>query len=89
MDSKDILYAVITLIGIVITALVTKSSFQHELDKRISVLETKVDSMKEDIKSHNHYAKLFSENIPVINEKVKVCEHRIADNEEAIKRLQH
>jgi hypothetical protein len=41
--------------------------------------------MKEDIRSHNHYAKLFNENIPVIKEKLSVANHRIEDIEGDIK----
>jgi hypothetical protein len=41
--------------------------------------------MKDDIRSHNNYAKLFNENIPVIKEKLSVANHRIGDLEKDIK----
>jgi hypothetical protein len=41
--------------------------------------------MKNDIRSHNNYAKLFNENIPVIKEKLSVANHRIEDIEGDIK----
>ena len=31
-----------------------------EMDKKIAVIETKMDRMKEDIAAHNRYAQMFS-----------------------------
>ena len=41
--------------------------------------------MKEDIRSHNNYAKLFNENIPLIKEKLSVSNKRIGDIEDDIR----
>lgn len=52
-----------------------------EMDKKIAVIETKMDDMKEDIKSHNEYAKMFNENIPAIKQHMVDVDRRL-DNME-------
>ena len=48
-----------------------------ELDKKIAVMDTKMDDMKEDIQSHNQYAKMFSENIPAIKQHMQDTDRRL------------
>ena len=48
-----------------------------EMDKKIAVIETKMDDMKEDIKSHNEYAKMFNENIPAIKQHMIDVDRRL------------
>ena len=52
-----------------------------EMDKKIAVIETKMDDMKEDIRSHNEYAKMFNENIPAIRQHMTDVDRRL-DNME-------
>ena len=84
--------ALVSLIGIFVSAKVTRDKMTHTLDtnqqlikSEISHIKTDISSMKEDIKSHNNYARLFNENIPVIKEKLSVANHRIEDIEGDIK----
>jgi len=86
MDTNTaVLVAIIELVGIVgsayITARVTRNAFMHELDKKVAVIDEKLINMGNDIREHNHYAKLFAETMPVVQEKMKVCENRIKDLE--------
>ena len=54
-------------------------------------IQNEISEMKEDVRSHNHYAKLFSDNIPaikeipIIKEKLSVSNKRIADIEDDIR----
>lgn len=48
-----------------------------EMDKKIAVVETKMDGMKEDIASHNQYAKMFSESIPAIKQHMIDVDRRL------------
>lgn len=48
-----------------------------EMDKKIAVIETKMDRMKEDISSHNRYAQMFSENIPAIKQHMTDTDRRL------------
>ena len=48
-----------------------------ELDKQVAVLQAKMDLMKEDIQSHNQYAKLFTDNIPAIKQHMTDTDRRL------------
>ena len=48
-----------------------------EMDKKIAVIETKMDIMNGDIRSHNEYAKMFSENIPAIKTHMEDVDRRL------------
>lgn len=67
----------ISLLGSIITIVATNKKQQTEMDKKIAVIETKMDTMKEDIKSHNQYAKMFSENIPAIKQHMTDTDRRL------------
>lgn len=60
----------ITLIGVVIAN-----------NRSQAIIETKIQHLQEDVKEHNHYAKMFAETMPVVQEQVKVINHRLADLE--------
>lgn len=48
-----------------------------DMDKKIAVIETKMDDMKEDIRAHNRYAQLFSENVPAIKTHMEDVDRRL------------
>lgn len=48
-----------------------------EMDKKIAVIETKMDAMKEDIQSHNRYAQMFNENVPAIKQHMVDVDRRL------------
>lgn len=52
-----------------------------DMDKKIAVIETKMDAMKEDIHAHNKYAQLFSENVPAIKQHMQDVDRRLGDLE--------
>lgn len=88
----EIWVAIIGLIGVVITVLVsskaTRNVLMNKLETDNAVIKNEIEhikdnsrEMKEDIKEHNHYAKLFGETVPVIQEQIKVINHRLDDLE--------
>lgn len=83
--TEAIVVAIITgtfsLIGSIIAIVSTTRKQAAEQDKKLAVLETKMDGMKDDIKSHNEYAKMFSENIPAINQHMKDVDRRLSELE--------
>lgn len=48
-----------------------------EMDKKIAVIETKMDVMNGDIRSHNEYARMFSENVPAIKTHMEDIDRRL------------
>ena len=79
--SDAVLVALITggisLFGSVLTIIYTSRKQQAELEKAMAVMQTEMSVMKEDIKSHNQYAKMFSENIPAIKQHMTDVDRRL------------
>lgn len=79
--TEAIWVAVITgsfsIIGSVVAIVSTTRHQAQEMDKKLAVMESKMDDMKEDIKNHNQYAKLFSENIPAIKQHMVDVDRRL------------
>ncbi len=67
----------VSLLISILTIISQNKKQQVEMDKKILVLETKMDIMKEDIKSHNQYAKLFTDNIPAIKQHMVDSDRRL------------
>lgn len=79
--SDAVLVAIITggltLLGTVFTVISTSRKQTAETDRKLAVMQAEVKSMREDIKEHNSYAKMFSENIPAIREHMKDVDRRL------------
>jgi peptidoglycan hydrolase CwlO-like protein len=61
---------------------VTKTEVGHikeSINTEIGHIKESIVEMKEDIKTHNHYAQLFDKNIPVVKEKIEAVNQRIDD----------
>lgn len=67
----------ISLLGSVLAIIAAGKKQTAEMDKKIAVLDTKIDVMKDDIKSHNKYAQMFSENIPAIKQHMTDVDRRL------------
>lgn len=65
----------------VLTYLSTKNKMGTDLDKKMDILTVKLEALNKDIAEHNHYAKLFAETMPVVQEQIKVINHRLSDLE--------
>lgn len=76
-----IISGLFSLVGIVISYKSATEKVQHQMDIQQAVMQTEMTTMKADIKEHNHYAKLFAESMPVVQEQIKVINHRIDDLE--------
>lgn len=79
--SDAIIVALITgglsLLGIVYSSNKTAQSMDAKLDKQQAVMETKMDELTREVREHNNFAK----RMPVVEEQIKVINHRIADLE--------
>jgi TolA-binding protein len=79
--SEAIIVAIITgglsLIGVVVSSNHTAQSMDAKLDKQQAVTETKLEELTREVRTHNN----FAQRIPVLEEQMKVANHRIADLE--------
>lgn len=63
--------------GVVTTNLFSNRKFELQLDKRQAITDVKIDKLTEEVKKHNN----FAERVPVVEEQIKVINHRIDDLE--------
>ena len=78
---EGIIAAVITgglaLAGVIITNISGNRSMQSKLETSQAVTDTKIEELTREVRLHNG----FAEKIPVIQEQIKVINHRIEDLE--------
>ena len=55
----------------------TAQSMDAKLDKQQAVTETKLEELTREVRAHNN----FAQRVPVLEEQVKVANHRIEDLE--------
>ena len=79
--SEAIIVAIITgslsLIGVIVSNNRTAQSMDAKLDKQQAITETKLEELTREVRSHNN----FAQRIPVLEEQIKVANHRIEDLE--------
>ena len=79
--SEAIIVALITgglsLAGVVVTCMATAKKTEKATAVAQAVTETKIDELTREVRLHNG----FAEKIPVIQEQIKVINHRLDDLE--------
>lgn len=79
--SEAIIVALITgglsLAGVVITCLATAKKTEKTTAVAQAVTETKIDELTREVRAHNN----FAQRMPVVEEQIKVINHRISDLE--------
>lgn len=66
-----------SLIGTVLTVLASAKKTENNMQVAQAVTDTKIDELTREVRSHND----FASRIPVIEEQIKVANHRIDDLE--------
>lgn len=78
---QEILVAIITgglaLVGVIITNVAGNRRAEEKLRIAQAVTDAKIDELTREVRKHNG----FAEKMPVIQEQIKVINHRIADLE--------
>lgn len=79
--TEAIVVAIITgglaLVGTIYSSNKTAQNMNAKLDKQQAVTETKLEDLTREVKEHNNFAK----RVPVMEEQIKVINHRIDDLE--------
>ena len=80
--SEAILVAMITgglsLAGVVVTCLATARKSEKAAAVAQAVTDTKIEALTREVRAHNH----FAQRMPVVEEQIKVINHRIGDLEQ-------
>lgn len=80
--SEAITVALITgglsLIGVIYSNSRTAQNMDAKLDKQQAITETKLEELAREVREHNN----FAQRVPILEEQMKVANHRIADLEQ-------
>ncbi len=74
---SSIIVALIALLGTVITNLATSRKTENNIRTNQAVTDTKLDELTREVREHNNFAR----RMPVVEEQIKVINHRIDDLE--------
>lgn len=82
---ESVITALITgglaLVGIIITNISSNRSIENKIVTSQAVTDTKLEILTEEVKKHNN----FASRMPVVEEQIKVINHRINDLENLTK----
>lgn len=80
--ADTIIVAIITgglsLAGVVISSIASTRRMDSNLKTSQAVTETKIDELTREVREHNNFAR----RLPVVEEQIKVINHRVADLED-------
>lgn len=74
---SSILVGILTLIGVIITNSKANNKFQNQLEISQAVTDANIKELTREVREHNNFAK----RMPVVEEQIKVINHRISDLE--------
>ena len=71
----------LALVGVIITNIFSSrrisSEIEHKLEVRQAVTDQKIEELTREVRAHNN----FAQRMPVVEEQIKVANHRIEDLE--------
>lgn len=80
--TEAIIVALITgglsLVGVVVTCLATAKKSEKAMEVSQAVMRTEITELTREVRSHNN----FAQRMPVVEEQIKVINHRLSDLEE-------
>ena len=79
--TESILVALVTgglsLLGVMISASNSSKKTDQRIQTAMAVTDTKLQGLTREVRTHNH----FAQRMPVVEEQIKVINHRIGDLE--------
>lgn len=72
-----IISAVATVGAVIASNYMSNKDIQHKIETHQAVTDTKLDNLTAEVKEHNSFAK----RMPVVEEQIKVINHRLEDLE--------
>ena len=73
-----VIVGILSLIGVMITNSRSNTKMQQEMKTSQAVTDEKINELTREVRKHND----FAERIPVLEEKIKVTNHRLSDLEQ-------
>lgn len=78
----SIITGVLTLAGVIITVVAGNRHTEQAIQTQQAVTDTKLEELTREVREHNNFAR----RMPVVEERIKVINHRIDDLEEVTKK---
>lgn len=72
-----VITGVLALAGVIITSISSNKKIEKKLEISQAVTDCKIDELTREVREHNN----FAHRVPVMEEQIKVINHRIADLE--------
>nr|DAK63374.1 MAG TPA: hypothetical protein [Caudoviricetes sp.] len=69
---------VLSLCGVIITNAQSNKKIEHQLETTQAVTNCKIEELTREVREHNNFAR----RMPVVEEQIKVINHRIQDLEQ-------
>lgn len=80
--TESIIVALITgslsLMGVVVSSRAQQRKTEQSIQTSMAVTDTKLEELTREVREHNH----FAQRMPVVEEQIKVINHRIGDLEQ-------
>ena len=70
----------LSLAGVVVTSMANGRRMEHRLEISQAVTDAKIEELTREVREHNNFAR----RVPVIEEQIKVANHRIEDLERSV-----
>lgn len=71
----------LSLVGVVLSNLSNNKKIENTLSTQQAVTDTKLEELTREVRAHNN----FAQRVPVLEEQIKVANHRIEDLERSEK----
>ena len=79
---SSVLVGVFSLVGVAITNNKSNNKMQNDMKTAQAVTEERIDELTREVREHNN----FAHRMPVVEEKIKVINHRLEDLEKIHKK---
>ena len=74
----SVMVGVLTLIGVMVSNRRSNRDIENKLQTAQAVTDTKIEELTREVRAHNN----FAQRVPVLEEQVRVVNHRLKDLEE-------
>ena len=75
-----VITGILSLVGVVVSNLLSQRKTDETLRTSQAVTDTKIEELTREVREHNNFAK----RMPVVEEKIKVVNHRLDDLERKV-----
>lgn len=76
---SSIIVGVLALVGVIVTNVSSNKTVEQKIVTSQEVMKTEVTNLRKEVEKHNN----FASRIPVVEEQIKVINHRINDLEKS------